>query len=363
MKNDWKEQQPFAYWLAGVEGLGNKSRHKLTEYAGSPKAVYEMKENEWRELLPEKKVHLLAQSRREVQPKEQYEEFAKGDICFIPFCHPRFPQRLKEIGDAPYGLFVKGGLPKEQMPSAAVIGARQCSEYGRYIASQCAGELARRGVNVISGMARGIDGIAHHAALASGGSTYAVLGCGADVCYPPEHRDLYEKLGMKGGIISEYMPKTQPRAGLFPARNRLISGLADVVLIVEARQRSGTLITADMALEQGKEVYAVPGRLTDPLSEGCNRLIAQGAGVLTSIEEMLVETGLIKDTGGQEREEVSETEKSGVMSFLDYYPKSAEQLQRESGMEYRQLILELTGLCMEDKAKQVSTGHYIRKNK
>lgn len=362
MEDNWREQQPYAYWLQRVEGLGNKSRRELVEYAGSPKAVYEMTVSEWRTLLPEKKVQWLENNKKERKPETEYFNFGKGDITFVSWGHPEYPERLKHIPDPPYGLFVWGKLPKEKKPTVAVIGARQCSEYGKYMAEQCSKELVARGVDVISGMARGIDGIAHSAALKAGGETYAVLGCGVDICYPSEHRLLYEELKKRGGLISEYPPGTQPRAGLFPMRNRIISGLADVVLIVEAREKSGTLITADMALEQGKEVYVVPGRMTDPLSRGCNRMIAQGAGILTSIDEMLWETGLLEDIRDVNSEKKKgKNQEMGLMRHLDYYPKSTEQLQRESGLEYRQLILELTGLCMENRAVQVSANQYIRK--
>ncbi len=368
-ENQWKEQQPYAYWLQCVQGLGRKSRQELTEYAGSPRAVYEMAEREWRMLLPEKKVNALKQWRKEVIPELLYKEFAKGKIRFIPMGHPNYPKRLRQISDPPYGIFVMGSLPEDEKMAVAVIGARQCSEYGRYIAGQCAAQLAMTGANVISGMARGIDGIAHGAAMQAGGNTFAVLGCGTDVCYPAENRQLYEAMKQKGGIVSEYGPGTQPKAGLFPVRNRIISGLADIVLIVEAREKSGTLITADLALEQGKEVYVVPGRVTDSLSQGCNRLIAQGAGIMTSVDEMLRETGLAMSLEGK-RDRTSGIQKSkqkserkggqGIVSYLDYYPKSIACLQQESGLEYRQIILELTELCARQQAIQVSVNQYIK---
>ena len=359
MEYEWKKQQPYAYWLDCVPGLGRKSRCMLTEYAGSPRAVYEMGREEWSGLLPEKKVQCLEQAKREWKPEGLYQTFSQGEIRFVPQKHPEYPERLAQIPDPPYGIYVWGKLPKRHRPAVAVIGARQCSEYGRYMARQCAARLAAAGVDVISGMARGIDGIAHEAALKEQGDTYAVLGCGVDVCYPAEHRQLYERLKKEGGVLSEYLPGTQPMAGLFPQRNRIISGLADAVLIVEAREKSGTLITADMALEQGKEVYVIPGRVTDPLSSGCNRLIAQGAGIFTTVEEMLSETGLLKLEEKKQTKQAKEERK--LLGYLDYYPKSVDCLLKESGMEYRQLILELTKLCMENQAEQLSANQYIKK--
>lgn len=369
----WQEQQPYAYWLQSTEGIGNKSLWQLTEYAGSPKAIYEMTQKEWGMVLPKKKVQDLVQRRREIQPDDLYKDFCGREIQYIPNCHPAYPKRLRQISDAPYGIFVLGNLPTDEKPTVAVIGARQCSEYGRYVANQCATQLARAGVAVLSGMARGIDGIAHGAALRAGGDTYAVLGCGVDVCYPSENRTLYEAIKKKGGVLSEYVPGTQPKAGLFPVRNRIISGLADVVLIVEAREKSGTLITADLALEQGKEVYVIPGRVTDPLSQGCNRLIRQGAGMMLSVEEMLEETGLMdmkRQLKGKDRKIEEVTEEKGKVAenleidkYLDYYPKSIEELQRESGMEYRQILLEITKLCMKQQAVQISPNQYVKTKK
>ncbi len=197
-----------------------------------------------------------------------------------------YPQALHRIRNAPRALYVRGELPHGEMPSVAVIGARRCSSYGREMAEWFAGELAGAGVQIISGMAAGIDGIAQRAALKRGRS-FAVLGCGTDICYPAENRDLYRQLMADGGILSEYPEGTPPVSAHFPRRNRIISGLADAVLVIEAKERSGTMITVDFALEQGRDVFALPGRLTDALSGGCNSLIAQGAGIARRPEDIL----------------------------------------------------------------------------
>ena len=200
-----------------------------------------------------------------------------------------YPRRLLEIPQAPKQLYVRGKLPEEGVPSVAVIGARDCSYYGQEVAKRLGRLFGENGIQVISGMARGIDGIGQQAALQAGGSSFAVLGCGADICYPRQNQDLYDRLCKQGGVISEYEWGTPPRAGYFPPRNRIVSGLADALIVIEARQKSGTLITVDMALEQGKDVYVVPGRITDRLSDGCNRLLTQGAGVFLSPESFTEE--------------------------------------------------------------------------
>ena len=206
---------------------------------------------------------------------------------------PEYPEKLRNFERMPRGIYVLGELPKAQKKSVAIVGARTCSNYGKQEALKFSRTLALHGVQIISGLAYGIDTWAHLGALESGGQTFAVLGCGADVCYPKENYPLYRKIVREGGgILSEFEPGCPPKPWHFPVRNRIISGLADLVLVVEARRKSGSLITADCALEQGKSVYAVPGRADDELSAGCNALIAQGAGIACTPEIILEDLGI-----------------------------------------------------------------------
>ncbi|MCM1192793.1 MAG: DNA-processing protein DprA [Butyrivibrio sp.] len=301
-----------------------------------------------------------------------------------------YPRRLREIPGAPKRLYVLGKLPEEQIPTVAVIGARDCSEYGKYVAAGLGAALGRSGIQVVSGMARGIDGISQEAALDAGGSSFAVLGSGVDVCYPAGNRQLYEKLKEGGGILSEYPPGTPPVSGHFPPRNRIVSGLSDAVVVVEAREKSGTLITVDMALEQGREVYVVPGRVTDSLSSGCNRLLKLGAGLLLNREEFIEEVreicvrkGLCGGAGGgidgagHDRWEGGNREVPGlteaqrallaerpellaVYGALDFMPGSVEQIREKLPEQYRgtQISVHLIRLCMEKLAVQVSPGQF-----
>ena len=200
-----------------------------------------------------------------------------------------FPLRFEGLSDVPEGLYCIGSLPDDNIPSVAVVGARSCSSYGRKTAFALGKFLAEQGVQVISGMAMGIDSSAQEGALAAGGKTFAVLGCGVDICYPRTSYAVYDALAVRGGIIAEVEPGTKPLAYNFPRRNRIISALSDIVIVVEAREKSGSLITVDCALEQGRTVYAVPGRVGDRLSDGCNFLIAQGAGILWSFEAVTEE--------------------------------------------------------------------------
>jgi len=208
-----------------------------------------------------------------------YLNLLRNDISWTHLNRKDYPYRLKNIGDPPLILFYKGKLPDDERPCVAIVGARECSLYGEKTASMFARELSSAGVQIISGMARGVDGISQRGSISVDGNTFGVLGCGVDVIYPEENKDLFADILKDGGIISEFNPGTEPLKQYFPSRNRIISGLSDIVLVVEARKRSGTYITVTQALDQGREVFAVPGRITDALSDGCNNLIAAGAEI------------------------------------------------------------------------------------
>ena len=326
-KEEIEAQQPYAYWLHRVEKISNAGKEKLLKQFGSPREIYSAK-----------KTSLAGDIYQE------YDAMLEKGISFYPFYHKAYPKRLLEIPDRPFGIYVKGQLPRDNRRSVAIIGARNCSEYGSYVAKQFAGEFAAEGIDIISGMARGIDGIAQKAALERGEKTYAVLGCGADICYPASHESLYQAICEKGGVLSTYPPGTIPLPRRFPPRNRIISGLSDAIVVIEARQKSGTLITVDMALEQGREVYVVPGRITDRLSDGCNELMLQGAGIALSPRRVLRELeetvwsviGKIGERNNGIKEEAGRTDgrtdgindqEKALLSLLDLYPVSIDQIR------------------------------------
>lgn len=263
-----------------------------------------------------------------------------------------YPKRLRQYENMPAGIYVRGGLPDAHTPAVAIVGSRKCSGYGRLWADTFARAFAASNVAVISGMALGIDSAAHWGALREGGETYAVSGCGPDICYPASNRELYEKICEKGGVISEYPPKSAPLAWHFPARNRIISALADVLLVIEAKEKSGALITADFALEQGKTVFALPGRVGDELSEGCNRLIAQGAGIALSPAVVLEELQLQMNTGTIPPEELLEEEERRLLRILEKEAAGICKLQTQTGFSMQKLVkilmvLELKGYIYE----------------
>ncbi len=372
-------ENQYAHWLFNVPGSGNTTIDKLLSGGKSCRDIYEMQEKELREVLTAKQIKYLLESRNTWDFDKEKRKLAEKDIRFISRIDKEFPEKLKYIGDAPFAIYVKGRLPDPNVPSVAVIGARMCSEYGRYMSRQLGRGLALAGVQVISGMARGVDGISQKAALQSGGKSYGILGCGVDICYPEENREVYEGLCSDGGIISEYPPGTMPKANFFPMRNRIISAMADVIVVVEARLHSGTQITVDTALEQGREVLAVPGRITDRLSDGCNSLICQGAGVVLSVEDVLDRVMLnrrskdvTKEADASEVVAESAMDSESALSIedlilevVDVIPVSASHImemlyQKNIDISIPQLLSKLMDLIYQGAIVQES-GYYRRR--
>ena len=368
------EEKAYQYWLHNLPGVGDRSIEKLLKVFGSAKEIYSAGAEAVEEVLQkavEDRVRIFTEN---WEVEKNYEELCRQKIWFIPQDDKRYPGRLKRLEHPPYALYCLGQLPEEKCPAVAVIGARECSEYGRYVAEAFTAKMAASGVLIISGMARGIDGIGQKAALAAKGRTYAVLGCGVDVCYPGSNRRLYQEiLDGGGGILSTFPPGTQPLKQHFPERNRIVAGLSDVVLVVEARLKSGTWITVDMALEQGKSVYAVPGRVTDRLSDGCNYLIRQGAGIALTPEDVLAEIAILENRkGGKKKDRAQnmglsawDSEEEGILRFLDDQPKSVDEIMermRKKGekMELTDLLTNLMELCMEKKAVRTGGNYFVR---
>ena len=375
-------ENEFAHWLFNVPGIGNKSIDKLLCGGMTCKEIYEASEGELKEFITPKMINNLMKSKRVWDFEKEKEKLKSKEIEFISRIDERFPDKLKNIPDAPFAIYYKGKLPDPFRPSVAIVGARFCSDYGRFMARSFGRGLALSGVQIISGMARGIDGVSQNAAIAAGGSSFGVVGSGADICYPEENIELYDNLCSLGGVISEYPPGTMPKACFFPMRNRIISGLADIVLVIEAREKSGTQITVDTALEQGKEVLAVPGRVTDRLSDGCNMLISQGAGVALHVEDVLErldrftfkQVSQINETAKnqkcEEKKHISgdcaeKTElKNVILETLDVFPVNISQiLESLNSKDINLGVSELMGYLMDMicSGTVVQDGAYYRK--
>ena len=358
----------YEFWLAGIQGVYANKKIRLRECMKTAEAIYYMEETQLRrfEFLNENDRNKIMQAQENSDFRTDYKRMCEKNIRFVPYFSGEYPERLKEIADYPYALYVKGNLPQAKTRKAAVIGARRCTPYGEKYAIDFAQALAACGVEIISGMARGIDGMGHRGALLAGGRTFAVLGSGVDVCYPREHIGLYvDILEQGGGIISEQPPGMAPLAYNFPARNRIISGLSDAILVMEAGQKSGSLITVDLALEQGRDIYALPGPVNSALSDGCNHLIRQGAGILLTPELLLEEWGIGKNRTEKESKKETKNEKmlesaeKLVYSCLGLYPKSLDQLVRETKLNIREVLEKLISLELQGYVREISKNYYV----
>lgn len=359
-----EKREDMWLWLCSIPGLYRPHIRALLEYFETPETVFDLKEQELLKcpLLTPKQKEEIVRSKKSWDGQKEWYALKKKGILFINCEQEQYPARLKQIYDYPYGLFCKGRLPREEKPAAAVVGARLCSGYGRHWAAEIAGQLAARGVEIVSGMARGIDSAAQSAALDAGGSSYAVLGSGVDICYPRENSPLYRRIEEEGGVISEYPPGTPPNAWHFPMRNRIISGLSDIVVVAEAKEKSGSLITADLALEQGRDVIAVPGRAGDVINAGCNRLIEQGAGIFISVEQLAERMNMQQFSCPDVKKTniILETRENLVYSVLEFRAKNLQSIADETGLAPETAGALLVRLMLKGLIMETAKNYYAR---
>ncbi len=357
------EEKVFWYWYACFVNISLKAKHYLLNKFATPENVFSVREDKLcQDNVAQKYAPKILEAKKYIDIAEkEYHKLGQRGIDFITITDSKYPEKLKYIYESPICLFVKGELPCEQHKTVAIVGARDCSHYGAETAKWFGSELAKAGMQIISGVASGIDSKGLSGAIVQGGKTFGVLGCGVDVVYPPENNILYEDIINNGGIISEYPCNTKPLAYNFPQRNRIISALADCVLVVEARKKSGSLITADLALEQGKDVAAVPGRHSDNLSEGTNSLIKNGAYLVTSPQDILdimgVETRINNKNVIYNQNSLDKT-KEKVYSCLHLEPKYIETIIDEAGLSYGEVLEILVELEMDGIIKQTSKNYY-----
>lgn len=361
----------YWYWITNTEGVGRCRIDQLLEHYGSAQNVFCADEDELKKSLIRSGISQDLCDKFIASKKSAgicYEKFMEDnfrlDIKCVSVDDEKYPQKLRNIPKPPYILYYRGRLPDMGRPAISVVGARKSDEYGMQMARVMSRRLAENGVQVISGMAMGIDKSAHEGALL-GGDTYAVLGCGVDICYPKINIDLYMQILDNGGIISEYPPGSKALKHHFPERNRIISGLSDGVLVAQARQRSGSLITVEHALEQGKNIYAFPGRVTDELSEGCLELIKEGAKCVTSPEDILEDLKMnkrnaISNFNGNLTENFLETTEKIVYANLRLDSKHIEEVRNETGISLPEIMEALVGLQMKKLVKQTAINRYAR---
>lgn len=359
-------EEIYLMWLSRIEGIGLKKANQLIKYFGSAEAIWHAAPAKIRKVLPDKIGELLLSSRDEEQLDEWIIEMEEKQIDFYSYWHPRYPKMLKEIYQPPLGIYVRGELPDDDIDTVAIIGARKCSRYGATVAYEIAKDLGKTNVIVVSGMARGIDSQGHKGILDGGGKTIAVLGCGVDICYPSENQELMERIIENGCIISEYPPGMPAIARNFPARNRIIAGLSKMVVVVEAGKKSGTIITADMALECGRDVYVVPGNVTSALSYGTNALIKQGCPIITEGSDILIALGIAYKEEEKVKfkiktaENISAEEKEIYDLIEDGTPIPAEALCRKLQKEIQEVQYILSLLELSGYIVKIPQAGYIR---
>lgn len=369
--NDREAELPYFYFISKTMCIGIRTYLKMQSFFGSPKMFYEAgaARIEKTGIFTKMQLEKIADTRKNFNPERAMEELKALNIKIIPYEDELYPERLRTIKDAPIVLFLRGKLPTLYTPCASIVGARECTSYGANVASRLGELFAAMDVCVVSGMARGIDSISQSACLEAGGTSLALLGGGVDVIYPKESRALYDKLCHDGGVLSEYPPGTDNLPQYFAARNRLISGLSDVVCVIEAREKSGTMITVDCALDQGREVYAVPGRITDITSFGTNELIRQGAGILTDIDGFVDEFVRRFSYGrknlpagiqapGHEFETLLNPSEITALTALDDNSFTAEQLSKRTKIQAFELLSICISLTQKGLLNSLGAGRF-----
>ncbi len=353
------------YWIgfSQVGGIGAVRLRALLEAFGDVETAWRSSASEMREAgLGPQTIEALLRARQELDLDRELSRLAELGYTALTWEDAEYPERLREIAQPPPVLYVWGELQPTDRWAAAIVGTRRPTTYGQAVARDVAGALGGSGLTVVSGLARGIDAVAHRAALDAGGRTLAVLGSGLDQVYPPEHRRLAEEIAASGAVLSDYPLGTSPEAGNFPPRNRIISGLALAVVIVEAGEGSGALITADFAAEQGREVLAVPGSIYARASAGTNRLISSGARPLLSAQDVLeamnLDAVIRQEAASQALPEDANERK--VLEALSGEPVHVDELQARCGLPASLISASLAMLELKGRARQVGGMHYVR---
>ncbi len=356
--------------LSLVPGVGPRIRKTLLAHFGSAQAVLAAAQSDLREVpgIGTKISRAISTARRELDVDAELVRCREHNISLLAEPDDGYPARLKEIPDPPGVLFVRGSIVPADGLAVAIVGTRHATHYGLAQAERLAGGLARAGYTIVSGLARGIDAAAHRGALAAGGRTLAVLGSGVLNVYPPEHADLAAEIISRGAVLSENPPLSPPLAGAFPNRNRIITGLSLGVIVVEAPLRSGAMISATHSHEQGREVFAVPGRVDSRMSQGCHRLIRDGAKLVESVDDVLEELGPLatptpREDGREVRHpaelQLNEPEQK-VLDAVSDEPTSIDDLVVASGLAVHNVLSTISVLEMKRLIRRVSGNRVIR---
>ncbi|TAH64959.1 MAG: DNA-protecting protein DprA [Anaerolineaceae bacterium] len=365
------EDDIYKFWIGSIPNLKANKIEAILEHFGSPRDVYYASYHAIEDMIKTCDIDGSRFTDRDLESiiigrdmdiiKKNMEYLIRHGIEFVTMLDNSYPDKLKHIYDSPFLLYYKGRPLACNKKIISIVGARECSLYGRDTAKYLAGALAKEDIIIVSGLARGIDSYAHLGALSVEGITYGIMGCGIDICYPVENINLYMDMQIKGGIISEYGPGVKPLAYHFPMRNRIISALSDGILVIEAREKSGSLITVDMGLDQGKNIYAVPGRITDKLSGGSNNLLKIGAKVVTSpmdILEDLLEFIPSSESGQLKLSGILNDDEQTIYELIKHSPKHIEELVDLTGFDIGNLMEKLLSLELKDMINQPMKNYF-----
>jgi DNA processing protein len=356
------------YWIGFslIPGVGRAKFAKLESYFGTLEQAWQASPTQFRAAgLEARVVQEIMDWRPRISLETEMERLDRYGVAALTWKDPGYPARLKEIYDCPPLLYVRGQLLPQDEWCLAVVGTRKPTLYGRQVTQELASELARRGVTIVSGLARGVDAEAHRAALEVGGRTLAIFACGLDIVYPSEHARLAQQIMSQGALLSDYPLGTRPKAEHFPRRNRIMSGLSLGTLIIEAGETSGALITARLALEQNREVFAVPGSILSPASQGTNRLIQDGAKLVRSYTDVLEELNLTARVQPQPEQlemkellPVDDTE-AALLKRLSAQPTHIDEVCRESGLPISVVSSTMALLEIKGLVRQVGAMNYV----
>jgi DNA processing protein len=346
------------YWVGFnlVKGIGAVRLQALIQYFGNLETAWQASETELLSAgLSQRIIDVFVDTRHKIDPIQAYEDILKKEIKILTWEDPDYPDKLMNIDQPPPVIYIRGSIKPEDRWAVAIVGTRRVTSYGRQVTEQVSTYLARNGLTVVSGLARGVDGVAHQTTLANNGRTIAVLGSGIDQIYPPEHRQLAEKIIENGAVISDYHPGTPPDAGNFPPRNRIISGLSMATVVVEAGETSGALITATFAAEQGREVFAVPGPIYAPQSKGTNRLIREGAQPLLDPVDIMESLNLRKVDHYKQASLLlpGDELETKLMEILNLEPVYIDEIQTKAGFPVEKVSAALTMMELKGMVKQV----------
>jgi DNA processing protein len=359
-------QEELKHWVAfsRIHRVGAVRAGRLEAHFGTMAAAWKAGAAELRAAgLDPGTVASIVSERAQISPDDEMEALAKAGVQALTWNDEAYPRRLREIDDRPPVLYVRGKLLPEDEWSLAVVGTRRATPYGRQAAEHFAGDLAQHRVTVVSGLARGIDAVAHRAALSAGGRTVAVLACGLDLVYPPEHAKLAQEIIERGALIGDYPLGTQPRSEFFPRRNRILSGVSLGVLVVEGGEDSGALITARQAIDQNRDVFAIPGSIYSPGHRGANKLIREGeARLVTRTEDILEELNLTMATQQLELREVTPADptEATLLKVLSSQPVHIDEVQRASGLPIAAVSGTLALLELKGMVRQVGPMSFVR---